>query len=103
MFLVMFNIDNYAGYERHTFDWNNNDKEILRHLYEANLSNALELRVYDMSTTSPKSYFLNIDNFVDDCNDEFIDMGSWWTICLNITEDEAKTIYEQAIKTTAHE
>lgn len=102
MFLVMYNVGNYAGYGKNTFESERNDKEILRHLYEANLSDALELRVYDMSTTSSSSYFVNIGNFAEDCNSGYIDMGSWCTLCLNLTENEAKEVYEQAVKTTAH-
>lgn len=92
MYLILYAIDNKAGFERHTFDLVDSDFEIAKQLLKADADNKCDIHVYDMSTKSYSSLFLNADDFVEDCNNEEINLGLWWTIALNLTESELLNI-----------
>ena len=88
MFLVLYPVDNDCGLERHSFK--NYDlldkkdaKEVLQKIFENGV-----YKLYDLDQTSRSSRYHNLADFVDDCNDEEIDMNTWWMVYLNLTEEE---------------
>jgi hypothetical protein len=80
--LAFYHVDNYKGFERHTFDGiYNNPKLIVRMLLSLNDE---ECHIY---------YFPeDADILQEDYNDEVLD-GGWWMVPLYETEKQPKNAY----------
>jgi len=75
-YLAFYKVGNSLGYERHTFDRIDDNKEIL------NMLNKLpddELHIYDISHSGYGTPSLSIADLVEDYNNEELD-GGWWVV-----------------------
>ena len=86
MFLVLYPIDNEMKLERHSFDWVCSKEDALEAVKQ--LKECEGTHFYDLSTTSYHSHFLTLEEFVEDCNNQDIDIDGYWMVHLDLSEQD---------------
>ena len=87
MILAFYAVSNSMDYERHSFDYDNSDLETYKKLLSLNED---DVRMYSEDTSVQQH--LDLNEFVYDYNDEYLD-GGWWCIKLHLTKEEIDSCY----------
>lgn len=53
-----------------------------------------QLQIFNMSTRSYKSWYENIENFINDINHQEIDFENIWCVLLDLNEDDVRSIMD---------
>ena len=87
MLLILYPINNNKKFERHTFDYVSSKEQAIEALKQ--LNDVDEALFYNISTTSYSNFFMNLEDFVNDCNNQDVNIDEYWMIYLDLNEQEA--------------
>lgn len=97
MYLVFYPTD--RQYERHSFDnldWSvpEEAKEVFKQLY-AVCHNDYDFHFFNISSTERSTRHVNLDDFVEMCNNEEVAVEHCWAVWLNLTEADVLSVIEE--------
>lgn len=97
MYLVFYPTD--CQYERHSFDnldWSvpEEAKEVFKQLY-AVCHNDYDFHFFNISSTERSTRHVNLDDFVEMCNNEEVAVEHCWAVWLNLTEADVLSVIEE--------
>lgn len=97
MYLVFYPTD--CKYERHSFDnldWSvpEEAKEVFKQLY-AVCHNDYNFHLFNISSIERSTRHVNLDDFVEMCNNKEVAVENCWAVWLNMTEDDVLSVIEK--------